>query len=72
MEPVRPVQPIAGESLRRKRTIKLPKPSDDEIRGPARLYLRCPECAAAIPVTVPHPGYASIVCTACGTVAGRP
>ncbi len=60
-----------GEPFRPRKAIKLPKPSDDELRGHARLYLRCPSCARAIPIAVPDPGYDNVKCTACGNVAVR-
>ena len=61
----------AGEPFPARRAIKLAKPSDDELRGHVRLYLRCPSCAHAIPIAVPDPEYECVVCTACGNVTRR-
>ena len=61
----------AGEPFPPRRAVKLPKPSDDELRAHACLYLRCPSCGRAIPIAVPDPEYETVLCTACGNVTGR-
>ena len=60
-----------GEPSRPRRGIKLPKPSDYEVGGHARLYLRCPSCAGAIAIAVPDPDYRGVTCNACGITAVR-
>ena len=60
-----------GHQPRRRKGIKLPKPSDYEIRGHVRLYLRCPSCAGAIPIALPDPAYTRLTCTLCGSVVVR-